>query len=90
MHIDMDPQAVLGIGTKAHSVGDLVQPAITGLAHGWLPTSYPDFRSTLLLCRQKWTFTLYDLFDASHDIGDKLKTSANAVRSADVDSADQF
>lgn len=90
MNIDMDPQAVLGIGTKAHSVGDLVQPAVTAIGYGWSPTSNPDFRSTLLLCRQKWTFTFTDLRDASRDTGDKLKASANAVRSADVDSADQF
>lgn len=90
MKIDMKTGPVRSIAGKSKGVAELVQPGVTELSDGWLPTSEPAFKSTLLLCRQKWIFTMVDLREATREIGDKLNASANAVDSADTDSADQF
>ena len=90
MHIDMKTGPIRSIAGKSEGVGDLVQPGVTELSNGWLPSSEPAFKSTLLLCRQKWIFTMVNLREATREIGDKLNASANAVDSADNASADQF
>lgn len=86
----MDTVAVHGYGTHSDETAPVAHGAVTKLSDGWLPRSDPEFKSTLLLCRQKWIFTFCDLRDALRTTGEKFHDSARAVESGDAGSADQF
>lgn len=88
--VSMDTVAVHGFGTHSQEAAPVANDAAAKLSDGWLPRSEPQFKSMLLLCRQKWIFTLYDLRDALQTTGEKFHDSARAVESADTGSADQF
>lgn len=90
VQIDMNPAGVHSLGTKCLGLVDGLQTGVKGVGYGWTPGSDPEFKSSLLLCRQEWTFTFTDLRDAARSMGEKLQASANAVKSSDNASADQF
>lgn len=86
----MNPAGVRSLGTKCLGLVEGLQTGVKGVGYGWTPDSEPEFKSSLLLCRQKWTFTFVDLREAAQSMGEKLQASAKAVESSDIASADQF